>query len=183
MFPWLLFLPSAKGSRGANRPSGTLSLKPVTYQVPQISPAFSQFLWQTAQVLLSLEFFWRKQGKGQLGFLASVTTWKHCHYLCFLHWIWQLFKLQQPDLIFAQFKLGCFCHSFYYHNMGSKWDLRRKGHASLYSATFSFLWEVLCSLSQSSENLSILVQETRAKTSRKYVSISATALPAILFPH
>lgn len=107
---WRPVVPSAKGNQEAQRLLQALSLKEITSQVPQISLAFSQFLWQLAEVLLSLEFLWQKQGNGQLGVLESVslqsssTGSESC----------SRYNSQSQCL------LGCSCYSFRYHNMERK---------------------------------------------------------------
>lgn len=150
--------------------------------MPQIAPAFSWFLWQPAQVLLSLEFLWRKQGKGQLGFLFP----RPCTNIVTPHASSMDLRVVQaatasPNVCSVQLS---FCHSSNYHSTGSKWDLRRTRHASLLLAAFSSLWEGLCSLSQSSKNHSILVQETRTKSNGKWVSLcSSTENDDLSSPH
>lgn len=123
----------------------------------------------------------REARKGQLGFLASTTLHRHCHSPCSLHWIWELFKLQQPGLIFVQFKLSCFCHSFNSHNLGRQMDFKKKKTCIFIFGYFFLSLRSPLSLSWSFETLSVLTQENRAKISKKYVSISAAEIPASHF--
>lgn len=173
-FLWLPLLPSAEESQGAGRLSGTLPLRKNSMSSASNISCFQPIPLAASTSATVTEG--SKEGPTRFSCIRDLAQTRS--FPSSRHWIWELFKLQQPGLIFVQFKLSCFCHSLNSHNLGEQVDFKKKRTCIFIFGYFFLSLRSPLSLSWSFETLSALTQENRTKISKKYTSISGAEILA-----